>query len=1437
VGAMSNVRDSESGGVALSHLRSASHAVAASIHMTHQASLNLMEVAKDPNSTSSMFVEAARRRPHELSRTDDLGYFSMAAEGHSTPRSPSFDNGPRARSLPSGGSIVSTSSIRVAAQHALSSAAAHLGIGGMEHGLTPVRSSARTVRKSIFFLKQHRACSNAYKIAVHVLQVHEFFSRAHDLDDTSVAALHALDNKCLTRKSTHGRTPIHHLMQTGLLALPALPLLEALHNADHHALVRHDKRGDTPLDRYFRENSGRRNPSPSHPGAAPLDIRDPLLRALCDDKAGIWGLEAIAKCSEVYRSQQTAVRTGPPGAKVRGGSTHGSSGSGFRQTATEMPPQFQVLLTGDLYQVERFVAECMEGGEPEDAVAALKLLFVVLPLRAPTKYGLTSTQGLLLATRVLNAVADVYSSSTGDACQNKRKRWMRAISDAALFMIQDDGMLKGMLTDPPSQSALEALASTELMTTVLHLKFNSGPVMFFLAEFFLFLALGALIVSVILSGGSAFTPAVVGMVLAFYFTARELHHMQQSRAHEMSTMFAEQHAMERQAGRRKSLLNHHEHIRAARPASTARRTAPRSSKVTVKRRMSHTLGLLEGNNDADDESDETEDEAVDTRLCLWAPHISAEGISRFVTVYLGLSSSWRSNAFNWINFFALLGCWITLLNQIASATLSSLRSDYFVRSLPLKIETAVHVVTVFFLWIKGLGYLRGTGIKMATFVLMLQDISWNVDTFLVVLVFILLMFAMLYFILLQGDTEEYDDDQWDSFQTSLWKVWIYSVADVDPGGYPTTSSYFLFTSFALIVIIIMMNILIAIVSDSYTDAMRRSAPLFWRARVDLIAEFEPLLPKFEDDEVVALLDGRFEMAKTNQAQGGPNKYGLDTWQAQCLRWQEGLLATTVVCGLVLVELIVVSRLPEGDSDQGFSALGPRFFWSAGISAIFLFDISLRYYNWRHTAAQLHSSVEADAASTEAAGAVSATIGEDDETDDDAGSEAPVEIPLNGMMGERSSVTTVKQTSNSSSVHFFSNRFRIIDATVAALDVSILVVELSVIFGNATGSKSGIFGATVAKLARLLRFARFSRWLRAFRALRSCRFVAKLGLRWRQSVRPTRATTANEVRLSFAKLDESAAFAGRVVDLPKQVKRELGKSTSHLLHRLEQTSANTTAQIDALLASAGLSTGAGISSGGGSLSDQFDNGRFQTAEVALQCLASKVDAVSATLSAHASKVDAVSETLVMISRHLNLEPPRALAAPAGTTPLPTPPPAPAASPMEAAALIARPGGLSSDAAGDGSLVATAAAAAAVASTAAAAEESYLRESTSTIAGDFIKIANASAAAKRATAETAVDDAAPRPPSTLGAPSAEAPLDAPRRPSAVRNDNDAGPDGDTRVEATMPVQENPLAASSPLLAAPISTPPPDPATAAPPVSPAPPAKRQSTQDEEVRNPYAD
>jgi hypothetical protein len=70
----------------------------------------------------------------------------------------------------------------------------------------------------------------------------------------------------------------------------------------------------------------------------------------------------------------------------------------------------------------------------------------------------------------------------------------------------------------------------------------------------------------------------------------------------------------------------------------------------------------------------------------------------------------------------------------------------------------------------------------------------------------------------------------------LCLVWTYSLGEFDDTAFQTDFAGVLFTLLMLVVVIVMMNILIAIVSDSYTDAMKRSAPLFWRARVDLIAE-------------------------------------------------------------------------------------------------------------------------------------------------------------------------------------------------------------------------------------------------------------------------------------------------------------------------------------------------------------------------------------------------------------------------------------------------------------------------------------------------------------------------------------------------------------------------------------------------------------------------
>jgi len=129
-------------------------------------------------------------------------------------------------------------------------------------------------------------------------------------------------------------------------------------------------------------------------------------------------------------------------------------------------------------------------------------------------------------------------------------------------------------------------------------------------------------------------------------------------------------------------------------------------------------------------------------------------------------------------------------------------------------------------------------------VLMIREISGNIDAFLIVFGLIILMFATLYHMLLKSEGSDAVVEDWRSFPTSFWKVLLYSIGgDLDDTAFPTPASHMLFLGLVLTSIIVMMNILIAIVSDSYADAMHRSGPLFWRARLGLIAELEPLLPK------------------------------------------------------------------------------------------------------------------------------------------------------------------------------------------------------------------------------------------------------------------------------------------------------------------------------------------------------------------------------------------------------------------------------------------------------------------------------------------------------------------------------------------------------------------------------------------------------------------
>jgi len=48
--------------------------------------------------------------------------------------------------------------------------------------------------------------------------------------------------------------------------------------------------------------------------------------------------------------------------------------------------------------------------------------------------------------------------------------------------------------------------------------------------------------------------------------------------------------------------------------------------------------------------------------------------------------------------------------------------------------------------------------------------------------------------------------------------------------------YWLSVAFMFIIVIVMLNVLIAIVGDSYDATMVKSTELFWRAKVELVAK-------------------------------------------------------------------------------------------------------------------------------------------------------------------------------------------------------------------------------------------------------------------------------------------------------------------------------------------------------------------------------------------------------------------------------------------------------------------------------------------------------------------------------------------------------------------------------------------------------------------------
>eukprot|EP00613_Pedinella_sp_CCMP2098_P042777 CAMPEP_0171793340 /NCGR_PEP_ID=MMETSP0991-20121206/67499_1 /TAXON_ID=483369 /ORGANISM="non described non described, Strain CCMP2098" /LENGTH=385 /DNA_ID=CAMNT_0012403587 /DNA_START=21 /DNA_END=1178 /DNA_ORIENTATION=+ len=178
-----------------------------------------------------------------------------------------------------------------------------------------------------------------------------------------------------------------------------------------------------------------------------------------------------------------------------------------------------------------------------------------------------------------------------------------------------------------------------------------------------------------------------------------------------------------------------------------------------------------------------------------------------------------------------------------------------------------------FLWVKLMGSIKIFNVKLATFVYSLNIIIRDLADFTLILVMVMLMFACMFHLLIfktaqhqqhqydhlyHQDDLEVDDDSLllddavhSSFDTVLHSTLTivemvlseFSRNSFASESYESSTqalAILLFIAFMFFVVVVMLNVLIAVVSDAYDYSMTRAQQLFLRTRLQLVAELDSL---------------------------------------------------------------------------------------------------------------------------------------------------------------------------------------------------------------------------------------------------------------------------------------------------------------------------------------------------------------------------------------------------------------------------------------------------------------------------------------------------------------------------------------------------------------------------------------------------------------------
>ncbi|KAJ8602573.1 hypothetical protein CTAYLR_008768 [Chrysophaeum taylorii] len=198
--------------------------------------------------------------------------------------------------------------------------------------------------------------------------------------------------------------------------------------------------------------------------------------------------------------------------------------------------------------------------------------------------------------------------------------------------------------------------------------------------------------------------------------------------------------------------------------------------------------------------------------------------------------------------FLVIGSWVVLVTVVEVGRGRSFR--------------AVAALTQLILPIRILKMIKGLNQNIGAFVLCLMNVLYAIVPFLFIFMLILVSFAQSFTTLLSHknnyDMGELEADgtvvaaqnEYASFARSVYSVYrLGLVGDLDADYFDdTVVSVFVLVLFILVISIVMLNMLIAVVSDAYETTLTNSESIYLRSRLESAAEMTTMFPHWMFDE-------------------------------------------------------------------------------------------------------------------------------------------------------------------------------------------------------------------------------------------------------------------------------------------------------------------------------------------------------------------------------------------------------------------------------------------------------------------------------------------------------------------------------------------------------------------------------------------------------------